>query len=307
MYWSADGMMIVAKAVITGHHWASFQSVQKSQSPANNCLVISAAPATTKIAVTQNTRSHFRSIHLYCFCSSALSSSRRCRSAASAMVVVPAAMVASSLCADCWVQPSLGRVSVGCGVRTEWGFCGRHLFGLLNLEQAQNGLSPHGEHPAGQPAVHHEWPVEGNRKKLLGDPQTVTPFVEGDFHAFKHGGGDQQEKRPGKTLVSAVECGNAKPPVEVGTQGQDDREREEEVEHGNVGGRERGIAHHRLMPRAVPVRPEAGLDINRETGGADEAPQNRDPPYLFSALVRLPDDFPAGPDQPAVPDAGKHA
>src|SRR5436309_8907280 len=132
-------MMIVAKAVITGHHWGSFQSVQKSQSPANNCLVISAAPATTKIAVTQNTRSHFRSIHLYCFCSSSLSSSRRCRSAASAIVVVPAAMLSSSLDEDFWVQPSLRHGSVCCRVRTERGFRVRHLFGLLNLEQAQDG------------------------------------------------------------------------------------------------------------------------------------------------------------------------
>src|SRR6266545_6254855 len=137
-------MMMVAKAVITGHHCASFQSVQKSQSPANNCLVISAAPATTKIAVTQNTRSHLRSIHLYCFCSSSLSSSRRCRSAASAIVVVPAAMLSSSLDEDFWVQPSLRYGSVCCRVRTERGFCVRPLFGLLTLEKAQDGLSPHG-------------------------------------------------------------------------------------------------------------------------------------------------------------------
>src|SRR5262249_36779169 len=165
-YCSADGMIMVAKAVITGHHWGSFQSVQKSQSPANNCLVISAAPATTKIAVTQNTRSHLRSIHLYCFCSSSLSSSRRCRSATSAIVVVPAAMRSSS-CIEMVVATlvafpgirttevslrtlefTLDRrcVSVCSSVWTERGFRVRHLFGLLNLKQAQDGLSPHREH-----------------------------------------------------------------------------------------------------------------------------------------------------------------
>ncbi len=55
--------MMVANAVMTGHHCGSFQSVQKSQSPANSSRVISAAPATTKIAVIQKTASQVRSIH----------------------------------------------------------------------------------------------------------------------------------------------------------------------------------------------------------------------------------------------------
>src|SRR5215472_8743597 len=69
--------MMVAKAVTTGHHCGSFQSVQKSQSPANNSLVISAAPATIKIAVIQNTASQVRSIKMYLAFSSSRSS-RRC-------------------------------------------------------------------------------------------------------------------------------------------------------------------------------------------------------------------------------------
>ena len=55
-------MMMIANGVMIGHHCRSFQSVQKSQSPANSCLVMSAAAPTTKAAVTQNTRSHLRSM-----------------------------------------------------------------------------------------------------------------------------------------------------------------------------------------------------------------------------------------------------
>src|SRR5919108_4342021 len=65
MYCRADPMMMIANGVMMGHHCRSFQSVQKSQSPANNCLVMSAAAPTTKAAVTQNTRSHLRSMYRY--------------------------------------------------------------------------------------------------------------------------------------------------------------------------------------------------------------------------------------------------
>src|SRR5438046_1334990 len=65
MYWSAEGMMMVAKGVTVIHHWRSFQSVQKSQSPANRSRVMSAAAATTKAAVNQNMKSHFRSMKRY--------------------------------------------------------------------------------------------------------------------------------------------------------------------------------------------------------------------------------------------------
>src|SRR6266849_199298 len=85
-------MIIVAKAVTTGHHCGSFQSVQKSQSPANRSRVISAAPPTTKMAVIQKTASQLRSIHRYGRFSSSRSSSRRCRSANDIAVGVVAAM-----------------------------------------------------------------------------------------------------------------------------------------------------------------------------------------------------------------------
>src|SRR5215813_7097427 len=65
MYCSADGMMINANGEMIGHHWRSFQSVQKSQSPANSSLVMSAAAPTTKAAVTQNMKSHFLSMKRY--------------------------------------------------------------------------------------------------------------------------------------------------------------------------------------------------------------------------------------------------
>src|ERR1700730_8782958 len=81
MYCSAGGMMMVGKAVTTGHHCGSFQSVQKSQSPANSNLVMSAAPATTKIAVIQKTASQVRSMQRYLACSSQQSPSLRCFSA----------------------------------------------------------------------------------------------------------------------------------------------------------------------------------------------------------------------------------
>src|SRR6266508_1795807 len=62
MYCSADGMMITANGVTIGHHCRSFQSVQKSQSPANSSFVMSTAAATTKMAVIQKTASHLRSM-----------------------------------------------------------------------------------------------------------------------------------------------------------------------------------------------------------------------------------------------------
>ena len=58
MYCKADGMMMKANGETMGHHWRSFQSVQKSQSPAKSSLVISAAAPTTNAAVIQKTRSH---------------------------------------------------------------------------------------------------------------------------------------------------------------------------------------------------------------------------------------------------------
>src|SRR5215218_10607228 len=75
MYCNADPMMMIANGVMIGHHCRSFQSVQKSQSPANSCLVMSAAAPTTNAAVIQKTASHFRSMYLYFLFKSARSSS----------------------------------------------------------------------------------------------------------------------------------------------------------------------------------------------------------------------------------------
>src|SRR5258708_567763 len=85
MNWSAEGMMTVAKGVIVIHHCRSFQSVQKSQSPAKSRWVMFAAAPTTKPAVTQNMKSHFRSANLYGRSRSSLS-----LSASRSMVVVVA-------------------------------------------------------------------------------------------------------------------------------------------------------------------------------------------------------------------------
>src|SRR5579885_1690876 len=162
MYCRADGMMMVAKAVITGHHCGYFQSVQKSQSPANNCLVISAAPATTKIAVTQKTRSHLRSIHLYCLLSRARSSSRRCRSAA---VIGVAAIAVRSLPFYAWA--ACCKASVRHHLRPRRRLRALVLFGLFDLKQPQDGFAPNREHPARQPSVDHEGPVKRHREKFF--------------------------------------------------------------------------------------------------------------------------------------------
>src|SRR2546425_1368219 len=58
MYCSADGMMMNANGEMIGHHWRSFQSVQKSQSPAKSSFVMSAAAPTTNAAVIQKTMSN---------------------------------------------------------------------------------------------------------------------------------------------------------------------------------------------------------------------------------------------------------
>src|SRR6266481_9418540 len=179
-------MMMVANAVITGHHCGSFQSVQKSQSPANNCLVMSAAPATTKIAVIQKTKSHLPSIHLYFFCNRARSSSRRCASANAAGVVAAAITLSP--------DPALRPRSVCYGLRPRRRYGVRFFFRLFDFEQAQYSFAPHGEHPRGQPSVGDEWPVERHCEKFLGNPEAVPPFVERDFHTLENRGGDQQKE-----------------------------------------------------------------------------------------------------------------
>src|ERR1700676_1543168 len=152
MYFSAEGMMIVAKAVITGHHCGSFQSVQKSQSPANSCLVMSAAPATTKMAVIQKTKSHLPSIHLYFFCNGARSSSRRCASANAAGVV--AAAITLSLFSRCAPVQS----ATACGRDGVTVFASSSAFSISNKRRI---VSPH---TANIPEASHPQATKGQVK-----------------------------------------------------------------------------------------------------------------------------------------------
>src|SRR5262245_43648339 len=277
---------------------------------------MSAAPPTTKIAVTQNTRSQLRSIHLYGFCRSALSSSRFWISAASAMAAtVPASVAMPPLLFQGLFVHRRNKAKfpfkifrlVRHDVWSELGACIGRFLGLFDLEQAQNGLPPHGEHPAREPPVNDERPMERYGEDLLGDPQAMAPFIGGDRHAFQNGGADQQKEGPGETLVCAVERRNTEATVEVGAYRQHGRKRKEEVEHGNVRRSQRGVAHHGLMPGAVPVRPEAGFHVDRQATDPHDAPQNGDSPNLFRALTWLADHRASCADQPSEPSAGKHA
>src|SRR6185437_8062269 len=158
MYWSADGMMMVAKAVTTGHHWGSFQSVQKSQSPANSSRVISAAPATTKIAVIQKTASQERSIHWYFALSRSRNASLRCLSAAAAAAIdgavamLPLARSSGQECQNSR-RALAPRLTGGSRMRRQFLHGARLLF---NLEQVQDRLAPDREHTARQPAINHK-------------------------------------------------------------------------------------------------------------------------------------------------------
>src|ERR1700722_18419124 len=168
-------MMMVAKAVTTGHHCGSFQSVQKSQSPANSNLVMSAAPATMKIAVIQKTASQVRSMKRYFAFSSSRSSRRRCLSAGAMVAGVDAMLSPSETLGFLGGNYSVF-LAAGCG-----GVLYRHFLGaaggLLDLEKAQDGLTPNRKHAAGEPSVSHERPVERGREELLGHPQAMAPFV----------------------------------------------------------------------------------------------------------------------------------
>ena len=61
------------------------------------------------------------------------------------------------------------------------------------------------------------------------------------------------------------------------------------------------------MPRAVPIGPETGLQINRKAGHANQAPQDGHPSDLFGPLNRLAFHLAASPDQPAQPSTGEYA
>src|ERR1700685_1210985 len=176
---------------------------------------------------------------------------------------------------------------------------------LFYLEEMKNRLAPDREHSARQPSIDDEGPMEWYGEKFLRHTETVSPFVEGDLHEFEHGSRDQQKERPGKSFLAAVDRGDPKAPVQRRAQSERYRHREEKVEHRDVRGRKCRIAHHRLMPRAVPVRPEARFEINREAGNSDNSPQHHDAPNLFSGRHRFAQEAAAGAHQPSVPNAGK--
>src|SRR5215207_8566278 len=200
MYWRAEPMMMIANGVMIGHHCRSFQSVQKSQSPANSCLVVSAAAPTTKAAVIQNTASHLRSIHRYCLSLSARSSSVLESTATAHPPVFDPTAAADAPRRDVRYA---GRALAALGDL----FRGLPCLGLdlaLDLEQADQRLGPEGEDPGRQPAVEHERPVERDGEDLLGDPEAVAPLVHGDLGHLGDRGGDQAEERPGEALLGPV-------------------------------------------------------------------------------------------------------
>src|SRR5215211_547496 len=237
MYWRAEPMMMIANGVMIGHHCRSFQSVQKSQSPANSCLVMSAAAPTTKAAVIQKTASHLRSIHRYCLSLSARSSS--------VLESTATANLPSS------TRPP-GRVRPGgtCAMPEEpWRLLGDLFRGLpslgldlaLDLEQADQRLGPEGEDAGRQPAVEHERPVERDGEDLLGDPEAVPPLVHGDLGHLGDRGGDQEEERPREALLGPVHLGQPVAAVQVGADREGDAEGEEQEEHRDVGRGQGGV------------------------------------------------------------------
>src|SRR5208337_2540073 len=77
--------------------------------------------------------------------------------------------------------------------------------------------------------------------------------------------------------------------------------------HRDVSRRKSGVAHQRLVPCAIPVRPEARLDVDGETGYTDDAPKHRDSANFFSTGKWLGDYFTASSYEPAIPNPGEHA
>src|SRR5215218_10886078 len=185
MYCRAEPMMTIANGVMMGHHCRSFQSVQKSQSPANSCLVMSAAAPTTKAAVTQNTRSHLRSMYRY-FLRTSSRSSRVLASTATLTSLPlggsggPPVRAADPLQLDLRCERLDGLVLLTTSPEGSLlGPVGRGLGLLLDAEQPDGRLGPEGEDPGRQPAVPDERPVERDGEDLLGDPEAVAPLVHG--------------------------------------------------------------------------------------------------------------------------------
>src|SRR5215216_2004657 len=186
MYWRAEPMMMIANGVMIGHHCRSFQSVQKSQSPANSCLVMSAAAPTTKAAVTQNTRSHLRSMYRY-FLRTSSRSSRVLASTATLTSLPlggsggPPVPAADPLSTDLRCERLDGLMLLAASPEGSLLGPARVLDLLLDAEQPDRRLGPEGEDPGRQPAVPDERPVERDGEDLLGDPQAVAPLVVGDL------------------------------------------------------------------------------------------------------------------------------
>src|SRR6476619_1977245 len=121
-------MIIIATGVTIGHHCRSFQSTQKSQSPANNSRVMSAAAPTTNAAVSQKTMSHFRSRKTYLRLSRLRSSSWRARAAVSASLGIIVSL-----------PPAVGDL-------------------VLDAQQSDERLDPDREDTHGEPGIGHEGP-----------------------------------------------------------------------------------------------------------------------------------------------------
>jgi hypothetical protein len=175
------------------------------------------------------------------------------------------------------------------------------LLGGLDLEQTDDGLAPDREHPTRQPAIQDERPMELHREKLLRNPETMPPFVEGHLQHLEDRRGYQQKKRPRKSLIFSVDRWQAIPPVQIRTHRQRDRQGKPKVEHGDVRRGQRRITHHRLMPRPVPVRPEAGHNRDGQARRTHQAPQHRQASDLFLARQRLLLHFQARANEPAEP------
>src|SRR4029453_17740029 len=109
------------------------------------------------------------------------------------------------------------------------------------------------------------------------------------------------EERPWEAVLGPVHLGQPVPAVQVGADGEGDPQREEEEEHGDVGGRQRGVADGRLRPVAVLVGPEAGHDVEDHAGGPDQAPEDRDAADLLAVGHRLGDQRAAAPYQASPP------
>src|SRR5581483_3070082 len=213
MYWRAEPMMTSANGVRIGHQIRSFQSVQKSQSPANSNSVMSQAAPTMNAALSQKTASHFRSIHRYGLSTSAFNRSNCCAcSSCSSVVVIP--LPPLTALPEGNAPPLRGRTQFNEEPPRVLGDDGLppssrlRLFDLrLDAQQPDDRLRPEGEDARRQPPVEHEWPVERSGEDLLGDPEAVAPFVHGHLHHLGDRRRDEEEEGPGEAHRRPVDLG----------------------------------------------------------------------------------------------------